>query len=279
VIRIAEGFRKIIIKTGVDRLLELILENDGITVGEASRVLQIPKNNIESWGAILSKENLIDMKYETGGKITLNLTSKNLKNQQKEIEKLSKDFVADIDKIDLNLKKYDSTIQLNKDNISSFEQILNKDISKIENIEKVLGEFSKNKKELEESILKIKKEEDILMKKEDELENREKAIGEKEKELKDNSKDIIDTITQKLKIIDESHEHIVSLEKEKDRLREDLELIKKISRIIEKEKDVSKLHQKIDDVEERHKKLKDRSLILKMKFERFQEIVKKIFTV
>ncbi|MCK5299573.1 MAG: hypothetical protein KAJ54_00315, partial [Candidatus Aenigmarchaeota archaeon] len=158
-------------------------------------------------------------------------------------------------------------------------KILNKDISKIEDIEKDLASFSKNKKELEASILKIKEEEKILLKKEENLEKKEVEISSKEKVLKSTSKDIIDTITEKLKIIDESHDKIVALNNEKNRLKEDVEFIKKISKVIEKEKDTDKLHERIKTVEEKHKALKDNSFLLKIKFEKFQEIVKKIFQV
>ena len=276
---ISEELREMIIKTGVDSLLDLIVEKDGLSVAEASRVLQIPSSKIESWATVLSKEKLITMKYEAGGNVVMGLNAKNMKSQQDNINKISSKVSEDIDKVDNELNSYEQTINLNKENINSFEKILNKDISKIEDIEKDLASFSKNKKELEASILKIKEEEKILLKKEENLEKKEVEISSKEKVLKSTSKDIIDTITEKLKIIDESHDKIVALNNEKNRLKEDVEFIKKISKVIEKEKDTDKLHERIKTVEEKHKALKDNSFLLKIKFEKFQEIVKKIFQV
>ena len=278
-IGISEELREMIIKTGVDSLLDLIVEKDGLSVAEASRVLQIPSSKIESWATVLSKEKLITMKYEAGGNVVMGLNAKNMKSQQDNINKISSKVSEDIDKVDNELNSYEQTINLNKENINSFEKILNKDISKIEDIEKDLASFSKNKKELEASILKIKEEEKILLKKEENLEKKEVEISSKEKVLKSTSKDIIDTITEKLKIIDESHDKIVALNNEKNRLKEDVEFIKKISKVIEKEKDTDKLHERIKKVEEKHKALKDNSFLLKIKFEKFQEIVKKIFQV
>ena len=278
-IQINEEFRRIVIKTGIDRLLDLIIENKGINVAEASRILQIPSKSIESWSQILSKEKLITVKYETDGAIILNLAKKNMARQKGMISKLSNGIATDINSIDNELTNYERTIDLNKENINSFEKILNKDISKIENIEKDIIEFSKKKKELEKSILKIKKEESILRKEEDELDKKEKEISSKEKLVQDTSQTVISTITDKLKILDESHNKIVSLENDKNRLKDDLEFIKKISKVIENEKDMEKLHEHIITVEDRHKKLKDNSLLLKIKLERFQEIIKKIFQI
>ncbi len=276
-INISEEFRKIIIKTGIDRLMDIVVDRGEITVAEASRMLQIPSSRIEEWGTILSKENMIEVKYESSGDVVLSIAKKNLKSQKNKINKLSEGISTDIGKIDKELKNYEQSLSLNKENINSFEKILNKDISKIENIEKDLSEFSAKKKDLEESIVRIKKEEDILKKEEEELDKKEKDISEKEVQIQGTSKDIINIITEKLKTISESHEKIVSLERDKNRLKEDLELIKKISKIIDKEEDMGKLHEMITDVEDRHKKLKDNSFLLKMKFERFHEIVKKIF--
>ena len=257
--------------------MDIIIDRGEVTVAEASRILQIPSKKIESWGSILSKENMIVIKYESSGDVILSIAKKNIKNQENKINKLSEGVSTDINKIDKELKNYEYTISLNKENINSFENILNKDISKIENIEKDLSEFSAKKKDLEESIARIKKEEDILKKNEEELDQKEKIISEKETQIQGTSKDIINVITEKLKTISESHEKIVALESDKNRLKEDLELIKKISKVINKEEDMGKLHDMIADVEDRHKKLKDNSFLLKMKFERFQEIVKKIF--
>ena len=144
---ISEELREMIIKTGVDSLLDLIVEKDGLSIAEASRVLQIPSNKIESWATVLSKEKLITMKYEAGGNVVMGLNAKNMKSQQDNINKISSKVSEDIDKVDNELNSYEQTINLNKENINSFEKILNKDISKIEDIEKDLASFSKNKKE------------------------------------------------------------------------------------------------------------------------------------
>jgi hypothetical protein len=51
------------IETGIDKLLDLVQEKKKITVSEAARKLKVSENKIESWGKVLSDENIIEFTY------------------------------------------------------------------------------------------------------------------------------------------------------------------------------------------------------------------------
>jgi hypothetical protein len=51
------------IETGVDKLLDLVQEKKEITVMEAAKKLKVPEDRVESWGRILSDEDILELVY------------------------------------------------------------------------------------------------------------------------------------------------------------------------------------------------------------------------
>ena len=51
------------IETEIDKLLDLVQEKKKITVSEAARKLKVSESKIESWGKVLSDENILDFTY------------------------------------------------------------------------------------------------------------------------------------------------------------------------------------------------------------------------
>jgi hypothetical protein len=51
------------IETGIDKLLDLVQEKKKLTVSEAAKKLKVSESKIESWGKVLSDENIIEFTY------------------------------------------------------------------------------------------------------------------------------------------------------------------------------------------------------------------------
>jgi CBS domain-containing protein len=58
-------------ETEIDKLLKLIEEREKITVGEASKELEVPAVKIRAWGKVLQEHGLIEMHYPIFGDIVL----------------------------------------------------------------------------------------------------------------------------------------------------------------------------------------------------------------
>jgi hypothetical protein len=51
------------IATGIDKLLDLVQDKKRITIKRASKELKIPESKIETWGRILSDEDMLELNY------------------------------------------------------------------------------------------------------------------------------------------------------------------------------------------------------------------------
>ncbi len=85
-----------IIKTGVDRLIDLLKKKDKITISEASKVLKIPVSTIQKWVDFLVEENIVNVEYKfTVPYIFLNKAQKELEKKTKKkinLQTLKQDY-------------------------------------------------------------------------------------------------------------------------------------------------------------------------------------------
>ncbi len=264
-----ESWKRTILKTGVDRLMELIGESDELTIGEASRSLGIDQSTIESWVNALAEDNMITTTYDSQGALLIKSTSKNKKIKKDKIDRLKKDLDTTIGKVDDDLSNEENKLGSSKKNIRSFERILDKDINDIDSFRKNLSIYEKKKEELSKALKKIREEER-------DLEKESKKIDGEESKLVKEADHADKTIETKVLEVNKAKSKINEIEKSKDQLKQDLEVLKRISKAIKKAHP-EQIARKIDDIERRTQKVKASNSIVKQKFENMSGFMKKLF--
>lgn len=79
------------IATGIDKLLDLVQDKKKITLKKASKELNISEDKVETWGRILSDEELLDLKYPVNPLDPPFLQIKNYEEKSKKKKRLKKD--------------------------------------------------------------------------------------------------------------------------------------------------------------------------------------------
>lgn len=263
-------WKNTILLTGIDKLLEIIGSEGKITLGEASRELNIKPSIIESWATALADDKMITTSYNTQGELVFKSTKQNLKVKEGKIEKLKTEVDTAIDSVESDIDSEEKMLKVSKNHIRSFEHVLNSDINHIESFNKDLKKYDSKKDELINLVKKLKSEELILEKQIDKIEGREKKI----KVESDKIKKIVDT---KVSEITKSKDKIQDIEKSKTELKRDFEVLKRISKAIKKSHP-EEIATKIEDVEKRTKNLKTHNSLVKQKFEKLSDIMKHIFS-
>ncbi|NOQ56350.1 MAG: hypothetical protein GQ477_06120 [Nanohaloarchaea archaeon] len=263
-------WKNTILLTGIDKLLEVIGSEGSITLGEASRELNIKPSIIESWANALSEDKMITTSYNSQGELVLRSTKKNLKVKEGKIEELKTDVNRAVDSVGSNLDEEENMLKISKDHIRSFEHVLNSDINHIESFNKDLKAYDNKKNELIHLVKKLKSEESTLEKEIDKIEGREKKI----KTESDKIKKIVDT---KVIEISKSKEKILDIERSKTELKRDFEVLRRISNAIKKTHP-EEIGPKIDDIEKRTKNLKTHNSLVKQKFEKLSDMMKTLFS-
>ena len=263
-------WKNTILLTGIDKLLEVIGSEGHITLGEASRELNIKPSIIESWATALAEDKMITTSYNTQGELVFKSTKKNLKVKEGKIEELKKDVDAAVESVESDIDSEEKMLNVSKDHIRSFEHVLNSDINHIESFNKDLKKYDDKKDELVHLVTRLKSEESTLEKQIDKIEGREKKI----KIESDKIKKIVDI---KVSEITQSKEKIRDIERSKTELKRDFEVLKRISKAIKKSHP-EEIAAKIDDIEKRTKNIKTHNSLIKQKFEKLSDIMKHLFS-
>ncbi len=141
-----------LIETGVDKLVNIIRKNKKISIGEASKALNIPENVIEEWADFLEEEGIINIEY----KLTTPYLVEREVNQA-EIEKKSKEFMEKKDgfvrnaEVALSKLKLDSEMMINmknefmnlKEGLAEEVKSMKGDLNELERYEEIKGNIDK----------------------------------------------------------------------------------------------------------------------------------------
>ncbi len=262
-------WKELILKTGVDKLLEIIVSTDEITLGEASRQLGVKPSIVESWAGALADDKMITSSYNSDGELVFKSTKANMKVKEGKIDTLKKDVDSAITSVDKDLQEEEKTIEYSKNHIRTFERILKTDINNIQAFNKNLNVYESKKSELSQAVKKLRHEEGDLEGKIGKLETQEKKIITES----DNIKKTIDT---KVADVSASKQKIIELQKAKDDLKRDFEVMRRISNAIKKShpEDVGR---QIEDIEKRTSNLNTKNSLIKQKFENLGSMMNKLF--
>lgn len=262
-------WKSLVLKTGVDKLLELIISADEISVGEASRELGVKPSVIESWAGALAEDNMITTTYNSLGELMFKSTKENMKVKEGKINQLKDEIGTTLKSVGTDLSEEEKTLSVSKDHIRSFERILKTDINEIESFKKNMKNYEQKKTEISRVIKKLKEEEAAL-------ENNAVRIEDQEKKLLTESERINDTINTKIIDVNSAKKNIIELEQAKDELKRNFEILKRISFAMQKAPP-EKIGPKIEEIEKRTGNLKTHNSLIKQKFEKLGMILKNVF--
>ena len=239
------------LETGIDGFLELVASKGSINAKLVADELSLSEETVESWADILSKEGLVSTEYDKKGNLVIMSTSKNTKEKEKHIKELTTNVQADIINIDANVHSKEKTLKNEEKMLKGFEKILEKDLEKTIQIDEEYEKIKLREKEILEIFT---------------------AMGAKEKELKKDSFSIKKVVDEKTKSIKNIEKELKNFEKEKVRLLEDIELIKKISKVLNVP--AEDMNKKIQNIEDRVLEIRKLNNSVNKKY----GIVKKLFS-
>ena len=239
------------LETGIDGFLELVASKGSINAKLVADELSLSEETVESWADILSKEGLVSTEYDKKGNLVIMSTSKNTKEKEKHIKELTTNVQADIINIEANVHSKEKTLKNEEKMLKGFEKILEKDLEKTIQIDEEYEKIKVREKEILEIFT---------------------AMGAKEKELKKDSFSIKKVVDEKTKSIKNIEKELKNFEKEKARLLEDIELIKKISKVLNVP--AEDMNKKIQNIEDRVLEIRKLNNSVNKKY----GIVKKLFS-
>jgi hypothetical protein len=144
------------IKTGVDRLVDLIKEEKRVSIEEAARILSVPKVLVEEWADFLEEKEIIGVEYKfaTPYLVYKELTKEDVEERQKEFSARKEGFARKVDSV---LKSLD-TQGVDFSGIKAEIKELTRELdSKAGNVKKeldLLSQYEQMKREIDGDIMK-----------------------------------------------------------------------------------------------------------------------------
>ena len=242
------------LETGIDQMIEIVSDRKSVSATELSAKLSVPVETIETWAEILSKENMVSLEYDRLGKLRITSNVKNQKEKLKRVEDMRDDVVAEIDTIEQSVREESKALDDEHKSLAKFEEALKSEYGKSIKIENILKDIDVRKSEIEKYL---------------------KVIVEEEAKVKDEYASISQIIKNKVKQIEETEENLSSYEKQKDRLFQDIEIIKRLSKAINKEKPAD-MAAKIEEIEKNILEIRKQSRVLDQKYGMIRKLMGKV---
>ncbi len=242
------------LETGIDQLLEIVSERKTVSASELSKELSIPIETVETWAEILSKENIISVEYDRLGKLILTNKVRNVKEKRKRVEGLRDEIDGEIASIEQNVKEESKMVDEEHKSIAKFEEVIKREYGETLKLETKLKEIDTREEHLK-NFLKVIADEEFKIKKEYLSANQ--IIGNKMKQIR------------------KTEENLKSYEIQKDRLFKDIEIIKRLSKAINKEHPAD-MAIKIEEIEKDILDIRKQSRALDKKYGVIRNLITKI---
>lgn len=221
----ADEWEDIVIETGVDTLLNYLVENQKAPVSEISDELGVSEDRIKTWAKALKEEGLIEKKYSTTKGMILLYTSKNKEEAEKRLAELREQVDQETEKVENELETRQSDIEEARENLKELSE-----------------ELEENREKEEE----VKDNLDELEQLEDEIEERLEKQREKEKRIQSEAVDLISRIDSKLNRIEEAEEKAERFEEERHTIKKKIKALEKLEKHSDK---AEKFEDKLEDLE------------------------------
>lgn len=242
------------LETGIDQMIEIVSDRRSVSATELSAKLSVPVETIETWAEILGKENMVSLEYDRLGKLRITSNVKNQREKLKRVEDMRDDVGAEIDTIEQSVREESKALDEEHRSLGKFEEALKKEYGNSVKIESMLKDIDARKSELEKYL---------------------KVIVDEEAKIKDEYMSINQILKNKVKQIEETEENLSSYEKQKDRLFEDIEIIKRLSKAINKEKPAD-MAAKIEEIEKNILEIRKQSRVLDKKYGMIKKLMGKV---
>ena len=245
------------ITTGVDNLVQLISQKKRISMAEAAKYLEVPRELIEEWADFLEEKGAVRIEYK--------FTTPYLVLAEATEKQVSKNKKAFATKKDAFLRQIDSTLGLIENHHSALERVrdefdkINTELdSKIKAIRSELSEldrFDSLKKDLGSELI-------------GQYERFKKRMGSVESKLKQYHKDydhIIEDIESEYEELNERYNKLEELKTLEEKMKKNLSLVRSTLREIETEErkeldEIGKQQQVIDKLRHSAKRLESEVL-------------------
>jgi len=244
-------WKKTMLETGIDDFLELVATRGAVKAADVADELSLAQETVESWAEILSKEGLISTEYDRKGNLVITNKTKNTKEKETHLKELTKNVQADIINVVANVHAKEEKLKEEEKTLKDFEKIL--------------------KKDLDES-LRLEHEFDKIKAREKEIRDLFDSVETRERTLRKETSDIKKIVDCKIKGINSIEKELQEFDKKKKKLLEDIELIKKISKVLNVP--AKEIDKKVEDVEEKVLEIRKLNNKLNKKY----GLVKKIFS-
>lgn len=242
------------LETGIDQMIEIVSDRRSVSATELSAKLSVPVETIETWAEILAKENMISLEYDRLGKLRITSNVKNQREKLKRVEDMRDDVGAEIDTIEQSVREESKALDEEHRSLAKFEETLKREYGSSIKIENILKDIDARKSEIEKYL---------------------KVIVDEEAKIKDEYMSINQILKNKVKQIEETEENLSSYEKQKDRLFLDIEIIKRLSKAINKEKPAD-MAAKIEEIEKNILEIRKQSRVLDKKYGMIKKLMGKV---
>jgi len=246
--------KELLLETEADKLIELVQKEPGITPERAAARLKLPKNTVEIWADVLSKEGLMAIEYDVRGKMHLYATQKMEEKGAERIKELSGDVRSQAKALKEELKEREKKVKEFKKFMERFEKILNVDLEKARELEEELERIKKSKKSIENELKKLKDEEEQLEKEE---------------------KNVVEIINKKAETLKKMEKELEEFERTKQKLEKDLHAVLKLAKILGKKKP-SEVAKAIEEVEKSMIEIRKETKKMSQKYFNLQKLVEKL---
>lgn len=242
------------LETGIDQMIEIVSDRRSVSATELSAKLSVPVGTIETWAEILAKENMVSLEYDRLGKLRITSNVKNQREKLKRVEDMRDDVGAEIDTIEQSVREESRALDVEHKSLAKFEETLKREYGSSIKIENILKDIDARKSEIEKFL---------------------KVIVDEEAKVKDEYISINQILKNKVKQIEETEENLSSYEKQKDRLFQDIEIIKRLSKAINKEKPAD-MAGKIEEIEKNILEIRKQSRVLDKKYGMIKKLMGKV---
>lgn len=226
----SEDWENIVIETGVDTLLNYLVENQKASVEQISEDLGVSEDRIKTWAEGLEEEGFVEKQYSARKGLILKYTKKNKEEAENRLNELREKVDERTEEIDDELENRSSEVE--------------KAQNKLKDMMEELEENKEKEKELKEQL-------DDLKELENELEQRFEDTKEKEEKVHSRTVSLISRIDSTLNRIDDAKETASRFEEEKQDIRKKLKAIKKLEAHVEK---ADNLKDKLEELEKEEEK-------------------------
>lgn len=230
----SEDWENIVIETGVDTLLNYLVENQKASVEQISEDLGVSEDRIKTWAEGLEDEGFLEKQYSARKGLLLKYTKKNKEEAESRLDELR--------------EKVDEQAEDINDELESRSSEVEEAQSKLEEMMEELEENKEKEEELQEQL-------DELKELENKLEKRFEETKDKEEKVHSRTVSLISRIDSALNRIEDAEETASRFEEEKQDIRKKLKAIKKLESHVKKADDLKDKLEELEDEEEKSKNI------------------------